>query len=717
MKFWLLTSEFPPAYGGGISTYCLETVQMLNEYGHEVTVITQDSNVNELTVLKKPSHTLCLFNPAKYFTSSFLGYEANLSYAFSQVVAELIEKQAPPDIIESQEYMGIAYYLLQFKLLQYPLFKDLKIVITMHAPSFLYLEYNKAPTYQLPYYWIGEMERFCIRAADMLISPSQYLVNELKSFLKLDDKEIHILKNPFKVEKNNITDVKKTYELVFFGKLIPQKGCLELISYFKILWNEGFEHSLTMIGGGQHQYHPEGIDMLDYIKKKYPAEIRTGKLKLLGGIQPEQINSYLSSAHIVLIPSIVDNLPYTVPEAMSRGKVVLASIQGGQSEVIEDGKDGFLFDHTIPEDFSTQLNRVLSLTNSELESIANTAVNKVKRDFSYELIYQKKISLLNSLLLSKTSKKFYPFIRPVIPSHQLDSLPLQKDLLSVVIPYYNMGAYLIDCIQSIKSSTYKNIEIIIVNDGSTGESNLTILDSIAQKYAVKVIHKKNAGLARARNSGAEAAKGEYLAFLDPDDTIEPTYFEKALKPLKVYNNVYFVGCWAKYFDGTEGYWPAFNPEPPYLLVHNMVNSSALVYKTEAFLKTGMNDARMIYGMEDYDSVISMVESGYEGVVLPEALWNYRIRKDSMARAFTKDKQVYLYKIMAEKHKKFYSIFASEVTNLLNANGPGFNYDNPTFFQTPYLNGIFSNKIKSKLISIVKSTPVLRQIGLRLKKHL
>ena len=145
MTFWLLTSEFPPIHGGGISTYCMESANMLVSNGYGVTIITQDFSVSRLTEIKENGYTIVKFNPNNCYTSTFLGYEAHLSYAFAETVKELIIKNGAPDIIESQEYMGIAYYLLNYKWLQYPVFKNLKIVITLHAPSFLYLEYNQLP--------------------------------------------------------------------------------------------------------------------------------------------------------------------------------------------------------------------------------------------------------------------------------------------------------------------------------------------------------------------------------------------------------------------------------------------------------------------------------------------------------------------------------------------------------------------------------------------
>jgi len=717
MIIWLLTSEFPPDFGGGISTYCLETAQMFSSFGLKVTVITQDFGISETIHTQQNGYRIIRFNPNKYYTSSFLGYEANLSYAFAQVVKELVIKEGNPDIIESQEYMGIAYYLLQYKWLQYPVFKDFKVVLTLHAPSFLYLEYNKVPTYQLPYFWVGEMERFCIRSADMIISPSQYLINELESRVKIDDLKIHILKNPYKTkEQYNKLKITKN-KLLFFGKLIPQKGCLELISYFKQLWKEGFKYPLTMIGGGNHLYHPEGIDMIDYIQKTSEHEIKSGKLILLGAVPPEKLDKYIADANIIIIPSVVDNLPYTVPEVMARGKIVLASIHGGQSEIIENGVDGFLFDHNNPKTFKDQLQQIISLPDERIKEIGEKAFSKIQKEFAYKNIYDQKIRLFENIALTGKSTKSFPFIRP---QNILTSLPepqSEGELLSVVVPFFNMGKYIAETIASIVNSTYKKLEIIVVNDGSTGNENLEILGILAKKYGIRVINKTNEGLSLARNEGARHAEGKYLAFLDPDDTIESHYFETAIRVLKSYDNLYFVGCWAKYFGDSTGYWPTFNPEPPYLLVHNMINSSALVYKKDTFLKAGLNDPKMVFGMEDYESVISMIEKGYQGVALPEPLWNYRVRKDSMARAFTKSKQLYLYRLIAEKHKAFYSIFAADITNILNANGPGFNYDNPTFFYNLPGNSFITNKLMGRAISIVKSNKRLRKLAIKIKKSL
>lgn len=97
--------------------------------------------------------------------------------------------------------------------------------------------------------------------------------------------------------------------------------------------------------------------------------------------------------------------------------------------------------------------------------------------------------------------------------------------ISVIVPVYNVAPYLKKCVDSIINQTFTDIEIILVDDGSTDESG-TICDQYAQKDSrVKVIHKPNGGLSDARNSGLEVCSGEYIGFVDSDDWISPDMYE------------------------------------------------------------------------------------------------------------------------------------------------------------------------------------------------
>jgi len=110
-----------------------------------------------------------------------------------------------------------------------------------------------------------------------------------------------------------------------------------------------------------------------------------------------------------------------------------------------------------------------------------------------------------------------------------------QDKISVIIPVYNAAKYLPKCIDSVLNQTYKNLEIILVDDGSTDESG-----KISDKYSYKdnrviVIHKENGGTSDARNKGIKAATGKYIGFIDSDDYIETDMYEILLKTLYAYD--------------------------------------------------------------------------------------------------------------------------------------------------------------------------------------
>jgi glycosyltransferase involved in cell wall biosynthesis len=271
-----------------------------------------------------------------------------------------------------------------------------------------------------------------------------------------------------------------------------------------------------------------------------------------------------------------------------------------------------------------------------------------------------------------------------------------------------------ECVQSIRASTYRDIEILVINDGSTDPESLAVLKQLEQS-GINVFHKPNEGLADTRNYGAGKATGDWLAFLDADDMVAPGYYEKALRVLKHYKNVFFVGSFAQYFGDTNRKWATYTPQPPYALVHNPVNSSGLVYKKAAFLEAGLNDKKVDYGLEDYESVIHLLSKGYNGVILPECLFQYRVRGDSMIRKITREKLLYSYKYIAEKHSSYYATFATQINNLLNANGPGFLFDNPTFAVTVVTNPEKNSWLFRKLKALVKKNRTLKKIALSLKK--
>ncbi len=687
---------------------------MLAEAGHEVTVFCNDDSVTDFEFTQVTTNTRLLrFNSNRDQLHSFLGYAARLSYSFALLVRKIIEEEGKPDFIEAQDYLGIAYYITQFKNAGYEFLAGIPLVITLHSPVFIYLLYNRVPVNRFPDYWTGEMEKQSIIAADALISPTQFLKDEVEKHISLAEKNTTILANPYADDQKPVATFTRN-KIIYYGKLSAQKGSFELLTYFKSLWDNGFEYPLHVVGSTDIVYHPEMKTMGQLVTERYGFYRQKGLLILHGKIGPGEISEYLSDAHVIIVPSIVDNMPYVVMEAMSLGKIVLASVQGGQKEMLAEGVTGFLFDHSAPASFSSQLEKILALNDDEVREIGLNAQAAVKQNYSFEKIRVVKMLILDQLKSKPVPADHFPFLYQEKIA-LISKEPIASGLLTVVVPYYNLGIYIDECIRSVLNSTWKNLELIIINDGSTDSLSTEKLRIYATVKNITVIHWANQGLAATRNLGAKTANGQFLAFLDADDKVDPTYYEKCITALTRNDNVFFAGSWVRYFEDSDKTWPTFTPQPPYVLIHNPVNSSGLVYKKNAFLTGGANDKMVDYGLEDYESVVNMLAHGLNGLILPEVLFYYRVRKGSMFRNITREKLLYSNAYITKKHGAFYAKFATQIINLLNANGPGYLYDNPTFEVNVSATTKNESAFLFKLKSFIKKNERLKRIALKLLK--
>ena len=106
------------------------------------------------------------------------------------------------------------------------------------------------------------------------------------------------------------------------------------------------------------------------------------------------------------------------------------------------------------------------------------------------------------------------------------------DKVSIILPIYNVEKYLNKCVDSIRNQTYRNLEIILVDDGSKDSSGKICDELSNQDSRLKVVHKKNGGLASARNSGYEVATGEYVMYIDSDDCVKEDTVKKCVDAIE-----------------------------------------------------------------------------------------------------------------------------------------------------------------------------------------
>ena len=108
---------------------------------------------------------------------------------------------------------------------------------------------------------------------------------------------------------------------------------------------------------------------------------------------------------------------------------------------------------------------------------------------------------------------------------------MENNLISIIVPIYNSENYIKKCLDSILAQTYSNLEVILIDDGSTDNSYNICKDYQKKDNRIVLLQQKNAGVSRARNHGLEVAKGEYIGFVDSDDYIEPEMYEILLNSI------------------------------------------------------------------------------------------------------------------------------------------------------------------------------------------
>ncbi len=238
-----------------------------------------------------------------------------------------------------------------------------------------------------------------------------------------------------------------------------------------------------------------------------------------------------------------------------------------------------------------------------------------------------------------------------------------NSLISIVIPCYNDAQYVEQAVNSAINQTYPNKEVIVVDDGSNEETK-AVLKKL-EPTVTKLITQENKGQSTARNVGIKEAKGEYILALDSDDYFEPTFCEKAVDIFLGNDDVKIVTCYTnRFYENKES--DIFKPNGGKInsfLLNNCAMGSSMFRRSDwQYAKS--YDENMRKGFEDWEFYIRLVEEGGNAYVIPEILFNYRLKEYSTTIKANKIKYELLNYIY-NKHQELYKIhFESFVSHLL-----------------------------------------------------
>ncbi len=238
---------------------------------------------------------------------------------------------------------------------------------------------------------------------------------------------------------------------------------------------------------------------------------------------------------------------------------------------------------------------------------------------------------------------------------------MEKPLISIIVPCYNQSLYMRETLDCLKKQTYQNWECVIVNDGSTDNTLEIAEEYVSEDSRYILVDKTNGGLADARNSGIKASHGRYILPLDSDDLIDPSYTEKAIACLEHYPEISLVYCRAKYFGDRNDEWvlPEFDYD---LLLHRNHIFCSCIYRRSDYDKTSGYNLNMIYGWEDWDFLLSLLDKDSKVYKIPEVLFYYRKHGTSMLSTTNKHSEELYNQLIANHIDTYYPLLHKVITS-------------------------------------------------------
>jgi GT2 family glycosyltransferase len=280
---------------------------------------------------------------------------------------------------------------------------------------------------------------------------------------------------------------------------------------------------------------------------------------------------------------------------------------------------------------------------------------------------------------SRDTSRIFPMEEGKLP--MCVSEVTSADRLSVIIPYYNMGKWLDEAVDSVINADSFPIELIIVDDGTDCVESLEALRRQTQKAPwIRIISQENRGLGLARIRGVEEAQGDIVFFLDADDSVDARFFGEGMSLLWRFSNISMVTAWEQYFGEVSKVWPKWDGDLPWMLGKNMTTPMVMVRRT-AWLNCVRWQSDFANNYEDYDAWLSLMESGHRLFCIPEVRLYHRIRKDSRWERRSSLELLQLKAALLRHHRRLYATYANDLIGLLVANGPAMDWDTPGAFHS------------------------------------
>jgi glycosyltransferase involved in cell wall biosynthesis len=621
----LVTEELSIGRGsGGIGTAFHELAILLRGAGHEVDVIFVpiDGQAEDEVTNYYAAHGIQVIRPDIERFVWAQAYE-HRSYA---IFRHLIERETPYDLVHFHDYKGLGYLSLVAKN-QGLGFRDTIFVVQVHGPTRWSLEANDHPFSHEDQLKIDFMERESIARADVVLVPSAYMLGWLKAKEWHVPDATHIIQNVStqlgRLVPRSTTERKPVpcNELIFFGRHEERKGIIQVCDALDLVGEKLAERgvTVTMLGGiGSICGEPSTV-WLARRSSNWPFPLR-----LLPDYDRMQAHEYIvaNARSVVVVASPVENSPYTVLETIVAGKPLITSSDGGAIEMLDPRVRDLL---TCRIDRDGLAARIAAALEQGLPP-ARLAV-------SSQDTAQRWLDLHQALMVRPAST-----VKTV-------SAPKRRPKVVAGVTHFQRPAKLLDAVQSLAAQLYKELEIVVIDDGSTDETTLAMLDRMAPWFArlgVKLLRQPNRYLGAARNHIIAETDSDYLLFLDDDDIAFPnlvstlvtaaeTSGADIVSPISLYmpeSRRPEAHPFPERFEQKVSFVPLGGPLSVAPILNAFGTATCLIRRSALRRSGGYSE---VYGVghEDYELYIRAAQAGLRVEPCPLPLFLYEVDRPSM----------------------------------------------------------------------------------------
>lgn len=405
MHICFICREYPPSLrGGGIASYIKEVAHGLHDAGHHVTVIAASDDTRLSSDGDDGGVRVIRLSGGDFLIPQVEGYSLLKKFrmfyrffSYRKRIRETILKLGDVNVIEVPEYGAEGYFLNDI---------GIPVITRLHTPMLLD-HYNfslqKLSKANWQFYWQGCKELKVMKEARYITSCSTSLKEWSQKFLGIQSDKIKVIYNPILSERWSSNSSQGPAEekdgkkhILFVGTVCDWKGCGDLADACMLLADSG------ELGDIQLDLVGKTGAYADELNAKYGNE---KWFHLVGKLPREEVMKRYAQADVVCFPSWWENMPMVCIEAMLSGAVVIGSISGGMSEIIDDGKSGFLLTPRDPQRLADKIKEVCVLPQDDKQRVRNGAHKRIMQCFDMKVIIPQMVDYYKHVIENYNNKK------------------------------------------------------------------------------------------------------------------------------------------------------------------------------------------------------------------------------------------------------------------------------------------------------------------------